>query len=89
MDEKSSLQKLELYIHKIKHTLIQFLFSVVLAIYPLLFGFLFFLVPQALDNIKFLQDALHFSWRGLGHLQSCFHYFNPYLAAHVIDTKLE
>jgi hypothetical protein len=61
----------------------------VLVVYPLLYGFPFFLVPQVLKNVNFLQDALHFSWRGLGHLRSCFHYFNLHLAAHIIDTKLE
>jgi hypothetical protein len=61
----------------------------VLAIYPFLFCFPFHLVPQGLENVKFLQDALHFSWWGLGHLRYCFHCYDPYLAAHVIDTKLE
>jgi len=90
MDEKSSSQKLELYIYKIKLSHLNSVpFSVVLVVYPLLFGFPFFLVPQGLENVKFLQDALHFSWRGLGHLRSCFHCFNLHLAAHVTDTKLE
>jgi len=62
MDEKSSSQKLELYIYKIKLSHLNSVpFSVVLVVYPLLFGFPFFLVPQGLENVKFLQDALHFS----------------------------